>query len=145
MVFSFPRDQNPNQNSSLWSLIYNHGQNSLGQSCKTGNYRWFDHYSQMQCYVLKLCYMYPLPNPFQCWWSEKIAGMFFNILWGGGRNGPSVLWISCESLFCACLKSHKCTIVPRILSMILVLPVGIQGLLRKLSYCFRNVWPFVSF
>ena len=59
----------------------------------------------------------PFPIHFNVEGQKKWRGCVFNIVWGvGRRGGPRVHWISCESLFCACLRSHKSPIVSRFLS-----------------------------
>ena len=60
---------------------YNHGQNTLGQSCKTRNKRWFDHILKEALLYLKTTLQVPpLPHPIQCW----------------GGNGHNRLWYTQE-------------------------------------------------
>ena len=118
--------------------IYNPGKNTLGQSCKTRNHRWFEHYFENLCYILKLRYSSLLPHPIQCWKSEQIAGTCFQHCRRGWWKGwARVGWISRDSLFRVFVKSHhghRRTFVPRILSMIV----------ESKNYIYENLPPKYS-
>ena len=80
--------------------------------------------TQKQCYIWSLMHV-PLLLSNAMLKVRKRCGMCSqHCMWGGGRGVPRVLWISYESLSCACLKTHKDTFVPRILSIFMWYWIG---------------------
>ena len=61
----------------------------------------------------------PPPPPNKMLKVRKYCGDVFSTLYVGWGEGQATNTLSLgESFFCTCLKSHKCTNIPRFLSMI---------------------------
>lgn len=95
--------------------ISTHWENSLGQSCKTGNYWWPHHCSQKQCYILSVtCAPFPTQCNVEC--QKKVRECVFNSagMWGGVGENRATCTLNLQIFLLRVFKESRVQIYPKV-------------------------------